>query len=272
MTTTTNNEWEVIPDASDGVALEALADDRIWNAFSIADLEPPFRVYSRIAVARQPGSPPSASCLLFESPAFNGVVPHGDPAGVAAILASVDLPTPTGTLVRGDHAAQINNWYAFPKGVQVLVRMATDTANFKPAPPAAGLVRLDLADLEQLLSLYAEYPENHFVPIQLEHGVYFGVREDRRLVAAGGTHVVSTRYGIAVLGGIFTLPAARGRGYASAVTSALVSELLDRSCRDVVLNVNADNETARRVYDRLGFLEHCRYESGEAVLREKIDS
>ena len=101
--------------------------------------------------------------------------------------------------------------------------------------------------------------------------MYFGVRDNGRLVAAGGTHVVSTRFGIAVLGGIFTLPAARGRGYASAITSALVAVLLARGCRDVVLNVNAENETARGVYDRVGFHEHCRYEAGEAVLRKVED-
>jgi predicted GNAT family acetyltransferase len=101
----------------------------------------------------------------------------------------------------------------------------------------------------------------------MEHAIYFGVRVDGRLVAAGGTHVKAPNYGVAVLGGIFTLPDARQRGYASAVTSALVSELMVLGCGDINLNVYADNDIAQRVYTRLGFREHCRYETGDGVLR-----
>jgi RimJ/RimL family protein N-acetyltransferase len=259
--------WQVEPDAADDVAYAALADDRVWNAFAIADLEPPFRAFSRIAVARRQGIDSGAACLLFRSPEFNVVVPHGNPAGVAVILATVELPASAGAMVQSEHLAALDRWYDFPRGRRLMVRMAVDAARFRPAPPVTGLVRLDPTDLGHLLDLYTAYPENHFAPIQLEHGVYFGVREAGRLVAVGGTHVVAPRYGVAALGGIFTLPEARRRGYAAAVTSAVVSDLLDRGCRDVVLTVHADNEAARRVYARLGFRDHYRYETGNGVLR-----
>jgi RimJ/RimL family protein N-acetyltransferase len=261
--------WEIDADASGEVAYAAMAGDRVWNAFAIADLEPPFRKYSKFAVAQQPGRARSATCLLFESPAFNVVAPYGEPEGVAAILAAVELPTTTGVMVRPEHEKSIDRWYNFPRGWQLMIRMATDKANFRSAPLVPGLFRLNTADLEELLALYEEYPGNHFVPIQLEHGLYFGVRDDGRLVAAGGTHVLEPKRGVAALGGIFTLLAARGRGYAAAVTSALVAELLARGCRDVVLTVYADNDVAQRVYARLGFREHCRYETGEGVLRDR---
>jgi RimJ/RimL family protein N-acetyltransferase len=265
----TKYDWQIEPDASDQVAYAAMAGDRVWNAFAIADLEPPFRKYSRFAVARLPGADQTAVCLLFESPEFNVTAPYGEPEGVAAILAAVKLPTPTGVMVRPEHEESIDRWYDFPRGRQLMIRMATDAASCRPAPPAAGLFQLNTTDLEELLALYEEYPGNHFAPIQLEHGLYFGVRDDGRLVAAGGTHVLEPKRGVAALGGIFTLPEKRGRGYAAAVTSALVTELLARGCRDVVLTVYADNEVARRVYSRLGFREHCRYGTGEGVLRGK---
>jgi GNAT superfamily N-acetyltransferase len=259
--------WQVEPDSADDHAYAALADDRVWNAFAIADLEPPFRAFARIAVARRQGAIPGAACLLFRSPAFNVIVPHGDPAGVAAILAAVELPATAGAMVQSGHLTALERWYDFPHGRRLMARMATDATRFRPALPVTGLVRLDPTMLDHLLDLYTAYPENHFAPIQLEHGVYFGVREAGRLVAAGGTHVVSPRYGIAALGGIFTLPDARRRGYAAAVTSALVSDLLGRGCHDVVLTVHAGNEAARRVYARLGFRDHCRHETGDGVLR-----
>jgi ribosomal protein S18 acetylase RimI-like enzyme len=262
-----NDNWQIDGDASDEVAYAAMAGDRVWNSFAIADLEPPFRQYSTFAVAKQKRTDRTAVCLLFASPAFNVVAPYGEPEGVAAILAAVELPTPTGVMVRPEHEKLIDRWYDFPRGRQLMIRMVTDAANFRPAPPAPGLFQLDPSNLEELLTLYEEYSGNHFVPIQLEHGLYFGVSDDGRLVAAGGTHVLEPKRGVAALGGIFTLPERRGRGYAAAVTSALVVELLARGCRDVVLTVYADNEVARRVYSRLGFREHCRYETGEGVLR-----
>jgi hypothetical protein len=51
MTTPTGKEWEVTANAPDDIAYEALAEDRAWNAFSMAELEPPFRAFSAIAVA-----------------------------------------------------------------------------------------------------------------------------------------------------------------------------------------------------------------------------
>jgi RimJ/RimL family protein N-acetyltransferase len=260
-------DWQIDPDASDEVACEALAGDRIWNAFAIADLEPPFRAYSRIAVARRPGTDQVATCLMIQTPDFSVVVPYGEPTGVAAILATVNLPATAGVMVQPEHEEAVDRWYDFPRGRKLMVRMATDAANFRDVPPTSGLVRLHPPDLEELLELYTNYPANHFVPIQIEHGVYFGVRKDGHLVAAGGTHVLAPKYGIATLGGIFTLPEMRGRGYASSVTSALVAELLALGCRDVALTVYAENDIAQRVYARLGFREHCQYETGDGVLR-----
>jgi GNAT superfamily N-acetyltransferase len=264
---TTDSSWVVNPDATEEAAYVALASDRIWNAFAIADLEPPFRAFSRIALARRAGADPSACCLFVESPALNVAVPHGYAAGIAAILSTVAVPTCTSFQIRADHVPPVAHRYDFVSERRVLVRMAIDASGFRPAASSPGLVRLSPSDLDDLLDLYAGYPENHFSAIQLKHGVYFGVRDGPKLLAAGGTHVVCARYGIAVLGGIYTHPAVRGRGYASAVTSALVGQLFDIGCRDVTLNVGASNETARHIYQRLGFRDHCQYEAVEAVLR-----
>lgn len=41
-----------------------------------------------------------------------------------------------------------------------------------------------------------------------------------------------------------------------------------QGCRDVVLNVTAENEAAIRFYTGLGFREHSRYWTGQAMRRE----
>ena len=94
--------------------------------------------------------------------------------------------------------------------------------------------------------------------------MFYGVWDGSRLLAAAGTHVVSARYGIAAIGSIFTHPTARGRGLAGVVTGAVVAELLAGDCRDAILNVAQSNEPARRVYNRLGFREHCPHFEGMA--------
>jgi ribosomal protein S18 acetylase RimI-like enzyme len=56
-----------------------------------------------------------------------------------------------------------------------------------------------------------------------------------------------------------TLADYRGRGYATAVTSAVTAELL-RFCDQAVLNVRADNPPALQAYRKLGYREHVRFE------------
>src|SRR5438067_457632 len=79
-------DWRIVQDADDQTAYDALAVDRLWNGYGIADLVPPFRPYSRVAVARRGASPPEAACLVLRHPAFNALIPHGDADGVSALL------------------------------------------------------------------------------------------------------------------------------------------------------------------------------------------
>lgn len=268
--------WRLDPDADDAAAYAALAGDRAWNGYSIADLVPPFRAHTRVALAWPPdaplGAPASAACLFLRHPSFSSTVPHGEPAGVAAILGALAdrnaLPEATYILTREEHRPLLERHYDTPGGWQEMWRMATDAATFlPPAGTDAPLARLGPDDLPALLDLYAEYPENAFNADQLLNGVFYGVRDGAALLAAGGTHVTAARYGLAAVGNIYTRPAARGRGHARALTAAIVGDLLDGGCRDVILNVAVANAPAQRVHRRLGFREHCRYWEGSGELR-----
>lgn len=259
--------WRVEPDAGDAAAYAALAGDRLWAGYSIADLEPPFRACTRVALARRGDGAPAAACLFLRHPAFASTIPHGDSAGVAAILAaSADLPAETYLLARDEHRPALERYYAAPAGWQEMRRMAVDADTFRPPErPTPVVARLGPGDLAALLDLMAEYPENAFNADQLATGVFFGAREDGGLVATGGTHVLAVRYGIAAVGNVYTRPGWRGRGYATAIAAAVTAGLLAGPCRDVILNVAAANDAARRLYARLGYREHCRY--WEAVAR-----
>lgn len=262
-------EWMISGDLDDEAAYALLAQDRIWNGYSIADLAPPFRQHAQVWAAARRGEPAAAATLLMRHPAFAALIPCGEPEGVEMLLEAQDLPTDVFALARPEHLPALARHYELPPGDHAMFRMMVDRATFQPAPPAPGADRLPEplgeADLPALVDLYSSYGENMFNPDQLRGGVFFGIREGGGLAAAGGTHVLAERYGMAAVGNIYTAPAARGRGHGLAVTSAVVGALLDRGFDDVILNVATANLPAISVYQRLGFLIHCEY--WEAPLR-----
>ena len=101
----------------------------------------------------------------------------------------------------------------------------------------------------------------------LEHGIYYGAYVAGTLVAVAGTHAISRRHRIATIGKVFTRPAARGRGLATATTGAVAQTLVQDGAREVALNVAEDNPTAISIYRRLGFAVHMAYWEGYAALR-----
>jgi ribosomal protein S18 acetylase RimI-like enzyme len=260
----------VAVDVGDADAYAVLKQDQVWNCFAIADLAPPFRAYSQFAVAYETGTGQCAACLVLRHPQFAVVTPYGAEQGVAAILAQLDarldLPARAHLHAQPAHRPLLEQHYQVDAGWRQMQRMAVRAEAFLlPDPPSGALVeRLTPADLAALLALYQLYPENVFRADLVEHGIFFGIRDGGGLIAAGGTHVVAPAHGIAVLGNIFTHPAARGRGYARAVTAALVADLVASGCRDIVLTVAVDNSTAIHVYSRLGFHPHMHFGEGLA--------
>jgi ribosomal protein S18 acetylase RimI-like enzyme len=256
-------------DVADEDAYEVLERDRGWNAYTIADLEPPYAQYARVALAARPDGTPEAACLLLAHPAFSCLIPHGPPEGVEAILHAAGvrgrLPERPFIHARPQHLDAVARRYSFPRPLQPMWRMAVDAATFRAhRKPMPGVVMLGPEDIPALEALYSGYEANAFNADQLLGGVFYGVRDGGELLCAAGTHALSARHAVAAVGNVYTRPEARGRGLGSAVTSAVVSELLAGACQDVVLNVAEENEGARRIYARLGFREHCRYKEGAA--------
>lgn len=116
-----------------------------------------------------------------------------------------------------------------------------------------GAVVLGPGDLGETLAFYeAAYPGNWFDPRMLETGQYMGLRRGGALVSVAGVHVYSPEFGVAALGNVATLPAARGQGLAAATTGALCRQLLAK-VGHIGLNVSSANASAIACYRRLGF-------------------
>jgi RimJ/RimL family protein N-acetyltransferase len=136
----------------------------------------------------------------------------------------------------------------------------TGTPDPSPADPV--VTRLTADHVEALQTLYAdgnstgEAPD-FFFPAMMSDATFYGVFEDRTLVAAAGTHLVSREEGIAAIGNVYTRRDRRGRGLGRDVTSAVLEALA--GIETIGLNVRADNEAAIRVYESLGFVRHCQF-------------
>jgi ribosomal protein S18 acetylase RimI-like enzyme len=128
------------------------------------------------------------------------------------------------------------------------------------AAEPVGVVSLGPADADELVAFYADaYPGNWFEPRVLDTGLYVGVRDAGRLVAAAGVHVFSASERVAALGNIAVAPRARGRGHSVAVTAAVCRKL--EPLVDVVgLNVKSVNAAALAAYRRVGFEPVAPYE------------
>jgi ribosomal protein S18 acetylase RimI-like enzyme len=265
------SDWQVTPDASDDQAYVILAQDPVWNSFALADLEPPLRTYTQFAVAAQHDGLQRAICLLLRHPIIGDVLsPFGADDGVAAILQHVALPERPLIQAQQRHIPLLQHHYqpATASAWRDMLRMAI-TATWRSAPAdasAPSVVQLAPSDVPALNDLYSRHPESAFSADLFSEGLYFGVRDGDRIAAAGGTHALAAASGIAVLGNVYTAPEARGQGYATAITAALVAALLEQGYPRVVLNVFADNSPAIRIYERLGFHTHHHLLTGPAVL------
>lgn len=232
-----------------------LEQDRLFAAYALCDLEDREFARTRWAVASAEGEP---IAVALE---YSGLTPQplflmGRTEGIEAILRDVLRPRAAYVATRTETLPAVEAHYRVDPGPQ-MVRMWVDRSTFRPYP--ADVRRLLPSEIGELNRLYQLGFASWLPASAIAEGVYYGIRAGNRLVAAAGTHVISPRARLGVVGNVLTHLDHRGRGYATAVTGAVTAELL-RSCDQVVLNVRSDNPPALQAYTRLGFIEHVRFE------------
>jgi predicted GNAT family acetyltransferase len=111
-------------------------------------------------------------------------------------------------------------------------------------------VTLGRADVPEMLELVRMTDPGPFFERTIELGKYVGIRRDGALVAMAGERL---RFdGWTEISAVCTAPTYRGRGLASRLTAALVTDIQGRS-EHVVLHVLTGNANAIRLYEGLGF-------------------
>ena len=232
-----------------------LERDRLYAAYAICDLEDREFGRTRWGVA-QSGDDVVAVALEYSGMTPQPVFLMGEPDGLEAILRDVVRPRAAYISTIPELLPTVEHFYRVDPGPP-MVRMWVDKSTFRPYPATVQrLLPSEIGDLNRLyqLGFAAWLPSS-----AISEGVYYGIRVNGTLIAAAGTHVISERARLGVVGNVLTAVDYRGRGFATAVTGAVTAELL-RSCDQVVLNVRSDNPPALNAYRRLGYAEYTRFE------------
>jgi len=111
---------------------------------------------------------------------------------------------------------------------------------------------------------FTPYPGSAFEPALVTKHTALVADEDGRIVGTVYANTASREFGYVF--GLYTVPDARRRGIAVALMRAIASHLRDERRGYVVLSVDTPNETARALYDRLGFEDAAR------MLRIEVDA
>lgn len=247
--------------------LTYLETDRLYAAYAIGDLEPHLFAQSTWGGAEEAGRL-QALALYFRGLKLPALFLMGDPNGLRAILENTLCPEQAYLTCRTEHLAMTHDFYAWDETIPMW-RMVLEPVSFQPTKD--DCVRLTPAHSNQLTELYALGGGIGFSATQVQYGVFFGIFVERKLVAVAGTHLISATYGIAAVGNVFTHPKYRKRGYGTATTNAVVTELLQSSIHDIILNVSQDNAGVIRIYERLGFKCYCPFLEGRACVRSVTD-
>jgi RimJ/RimL family protein N-acetyltransferase len=242
-----------------------LETDRLFAAYALCDLDDREFLRTRWGLAMSEGRP-VAVVLQYAGYSPQPIFVMGDNSGIEAVLASVIKPRTAYVASRSENLTAVEAQYRVDSG-PAMVRMWTDRANFRPFP--SEVQRLLPVEIGELNRLYQLGFASWLPASAIADGLYYGIRIGGRLVSAAGTHVISATARMAVVGNVMTHTDHRGRGYATAVTSAVTSELL-RFCDQVVLNVRADNPPALAAYKRLGYQTYVNFEERLIHRREPV--
>src|SRR5216110_2505913 len=219
-------EIKIDAHASADDAREFLERDRLMAAYALADIDQPEIEGARWWIARREGDI-AAVVMIVEGLPFRPCFATGASDGLAAIFREaireprVLLATPPRS--RG----AIEMTYRFER-VDHMRRMNVHVNRFRPHINQ-DVRRLGADDLDAVIDLYGHASRTYFTPERMRREIYFGVYHANILVSGAGTHVRSTKSGIAAVGNVLTRLAYRGRGMARSCTSAVTETALERS-------------------------------------------
>jgi predicted GNAT family acetyltransferase len=234
-----------------------------FNIFTIGDIEnfgiatPEVDLYAREADGRW-------DCLVLRY--LNDYVVYSQNAGYDALPVAEFLRTRDVNVISGKKEVVDKLEPYFPERKLRAMRMCkcSGVKEASEAPEGIGLRRLGPSDAGAMAEMMLQLDEYK----KLYHDAETASGKIGTNLSGGGTGIGAFRDGVlvscaqtsatnsisAMVVAVATLPGAQGRGYASAVVTALCREAFAAGKRFLCLFY--DNPQAGRIYKRIGF-EHC---------------
>jgi len=246
---------------------EMLAEDPVGGAYMLGDLDPRYTPFCEWFVSGEAGGRDDTIVLVYSGLSAPAVLTFGAAEGVEAILDAFieTLPEHAHAHLAAGHRAAFLRRYTMDRELP-MARMGVRAEElvFDPAwetreDPVVALGHRDTGDI---MALSTHYPDSFFEPTQLSSGYYVGIRVDGELVSMAGVHIVSATDRLAVIGNVVTHPDHRGRGLSTACTGTLCHRLAEGGHDLIALNVERENASAIRVYEKLGFRRHLAFTQG----------
>jgi len=230
-----------------------LTGDRLANAYLLGNLDPAYFQFCKWYGARDDSGQLRNLMLVYRGLSLPVVFMSGNGEGLEHFLkaSKAVVPERFHFHVLEEQMPALQSVYP-TTGASAMVRMGLRREDFEPVDHDERVERLGHRDTAAIMELYEHYPDNFFEAYQLETGLYFGIRDDDRLVSMGGVHVLSEEHDVAVIGNLVTHSDYRGQGLATAVTGRLVEELFEQVSL-LALNVGKHNEPAVQLYNNFGF-------------------
>lgn len=147
-----------------------------------------------------------------------------------------------------------------------LLQMVCENGRFSSNPRSSSpqVVELGTPDSPDMLELTSLTKPGPFGTRTHELGLYFGIRDQGKLVAMAGERLKVS--GFTEISAVCTHPDHLGKGYAGVLMTEVMRQIHNRG-ETSFLHVRSDNARAIALYERLGFRK--RWEGYFAVLRKK---
>ena len=208
-----------------------------------------------------PDGPIEAACAVFHDREFDSVVFCGSQEGIKAMLAELRPRKAVLPRVRPEELGAVVE--ALGPGVGPIydaLLMTCDEASFRPLIKHR-VIKLGPEHAELYRALMAGR-EDRPTELSLEEARRRLSDPDRPVFAVlheGGIASVVMLYlsmpEVSLVGGVYTVPELRNKGFATSATAAATREALRRS-ELAALIVRADNKPAVRVYEKVGYRVH----------------
>lgn len=172
------------------------------------------------------------------------------------------LSAPTGAHVMLHAAGRPDSWIELGTFPVLQMTWTRPGLAAEPAGGPDGPVDLDATHRAALTELVIRTEPGPWLRRTVELGAFVGVVRDGALVATAGQRMQLPD--AVEISAVCTDPTWRGRGFAASVTT-LMAQRIAGSGRTPFLHVRADNDGARRVYERIGFTVRTELRGGAYV-------